>query len=201
MPLEGVVGHPGSPGGSGDWLVVGDTTLGLTDPGGVARRIPRLEQPKNGGHAVTAYPLLCGSCGGSTLGSTRGGEQTWLSRCQQLFRSLRDDFTTLKRELAADIKDLKKEVIDLGERVDTIEKTHDEREEGLNYHRRELLTLQDKNQDLQYQLKDLENRSRRSNIRIKGVPAQAVAGSLEDFVVRLFRHVAPALKEQDIVLD
>ncbi|KAJ1100496.1 hypothetical protein NDU88_005581 [Pleurodeles waltl] len=35
-------------------------------------------------------------------------------------------------------------------------------------------------------------------IRIKGVPAQAIAGSLEDFVLRLFRHVAPALKEQNI---
>ncbi|KAJ1203803.1 hypothetical protein NDU88_007584 [Pleurodeles waltl] len=120
---------------------------------------------------------------------------------EQLFRSLHDNFATLKRKIAADIKDLKREVIDLGQHVEMVEQTHNTQEEELDSHRRELLTLQDKNQDLQYQLEDLENRSRRSNIWIKGVPAQAVAGSLEDFDVRLFRHMAPALKDQDIVLD
>ncbi|KAJ1081905.1 hypothetical protein NDU88_002077 [Pleurodeles waltl] len=120
---------------------------------------------------------------------------------EHLFRSLRNDFAPPKREIAADIKDLKREVIDLGQCVDTVEQTYDAQEEELDFHRRELLTLQDKNHDLKYQLEDLENRSRRSNIPIKGVPAQAVVAPLEDFVVRLFRHVAPALKEQDTVLD
>ncbi|KAJ1117427.1 hypothetical protein NDU88_005627 [Pleurodeles waltl] len=120
---------------------------------------------------------------------------------EQLFRSLREDFTTLKQEIVADIKDLIREVIDLGQHVDTIKQTHDAQEEEMDCHRRELLNLQDKNQDLQYQIEDLENKSRCSNIRIKGVPTQAVTGSLEDFVVRLFHHVAPALKEQKIVLD
>ncbi|KAJ1187304.1 hypothetical protein NDU88_004081 [Pleurodeles waltl] len=120
---------------------------------------------------------------------------------EQLFRSLREDFATLKQEKAADIKDLKREVIDLGQRVDTIEQIHDTQEEEMDCHMRELLTLQDKNQELQYQIEDLENRSRCYNIRIKGVPAQAVTETLEDFVVRLFRHVAPALKKQNIVLD
>ncbi|KAJ1155429.1 hypothetical protein NDU88_008159 [Pleurodeles waltl] len=120
---------------------------------------------------------------------------------EQLFGSLREDFAMLKRDIVADIKDLKKEVIDLGQCVDLVEQTQDAREEELNCHRRELLTLQDKNQDLQYQIEDLENRSRHSNIRIKGIPAQAEAGSLEEFVVCLFRHVVPSFKEQDIVLD
>ncbi|KAJ1138761.1 hypothetical protein NDU88_005142 [Pleurodeles waltl] len=34
---------------------------------------------------------------------------------EQLFGSLREDFTMLKWDIAADIKDLKKEVIDLGQ--------------------------------------------------------------------------------------
>ncbi|KAJ1155016.1 hypothetical protein NDU88_007752 [Pleurodeles waltl] len=72
----------------------------------------------------------------------------------------------------------------------------DARNEELDCHRRELLTLQGKNQELQYQLEDLENSSRCSNIRI----AQAVTGALEGFVVHLFRHVAPALKEQNMCL-
>ncbi|KAJ1150805.1 hypothetical protein NDU88_003594 [Pleurodeles waltl] len=114
------------------------------------------------------------------------GDGTPLTRAfmEQLFGSLREDFAMLKRDIAAYIKDLKKDVIDLGQRVDSVEQTHDAREEELDCHRRELLTLQHKNQDLQYQIEDLENRSRRSNIQIKEIPAQAVAGSLEDFVKR-----------------
>ncbi|KAJ1190986.1 hypothetical protein NDU88_000303 [Pleurodeles waltl] len=82
-----------------------------------------------------------------------------------------------------------------------VEQAHDAREDELDCHRRELLTLQDKNQELQYQIEDLENRSRLSNNWIKGVPVKAIAGPLEDFVVRLFRDVVLALKEQNIVLD
>ncbi|KAJ1117707.1 hypothetical protein NDU88_005904 [Pleurodeles waltl] len=78
---------------------------------------------------------------------------------EQLFGSLCEDFATLKQEIAAEVKDLKREVIDLGQGVETLEHTHDAREEEVDCHRRELLTLQDKKQELQYQLEDLENRS------------------------------------------
>ncbi|KAJ1203631.1 hypothetical protein NDU88_007415 [Pleurodeles waltl] len=67
---------------------------------------------------------------------------------EQLFGFLSEDFAMLKRDIPADIKDLKKEVIDLGQRVDSVEQTQDAREEELDCHSRELLTLQDKNQDL-----------------------------------------------------
>ncbi|KAJ1089313.1 hypothetical protein NDU88_002464 [Pleurodeles waltl] len=120
---------------------------------------------------------------------------------EQLLRSLHEDFTTQKQEIAIDLKDLKREVIDLGQLMDTIQQTHDAQEEEMDCQRRGLLTLQDKNQDLQYQIEDLENRSRHSSIQIKGAPAQAVTGTLEDFVVHFFCHMAPALKEQNIVLD
>ncbi|KAJ1217415.1 hypothetical protein NDU88_005009 [Pleurodeles waltl] len=79
---------------------------------------------------------------------------------EQLFGSLHGDFATLKQEIAAEVKDLKREVTDLGQRVDTLQQTHDEWEEEIDFHRRELIALQDKNQELQYQLEDLENRSR-----------------------------------------
>ncbi|KAJ1120361.1 hypothetical protein NDU88_008532 [Pleurodeles waltl] len=102
---------------------------------------------------------------------------------EQLFGSLLEDFATLKREIAAEVKDLRREVTNLGQRVDTLEQTYDAREKEVDSHRWELITMHDKNQELQYQLEDLENGSRRSNIRVKGVPTQAVLGPLEDFVV------------------
>ncbi|KAJ1142114.1 hypothetical protein NDU88_008441 [Pleurodeles waltl] len=49
-------------------------------------------------------------------------------------------------------------VVELGQRVNTLEQARYAREEELDCHRKELLTLQDKNQELQYQIEDLENR-------------------------------------------
>ncbi|KAJ1135996.1 hypothetical protein NDU88_002423 [Pleurodeles waltl] len=96
-------------------------------------------------------------CGDATGPVSSEGDGAPLMRAfmEQLFESLHDDLSTLKREIAADIKDLKREMIDLGQRVDTVEQAHDAREDELDCHRRELLTLQDKNQELQYQLEDL----------------------------------------------
>ncbi|KAJ1096442.1 hypothetical protein NDU88_001584 [Pleurodeles waltl] len=76
---------------------------------------------------------------------------------------------------------MKQEVVELGQRIDMLEQAQDAREEELDCHRRELLALLDKNQELQYQIEDLENRSRSLNIRIKGVPSQAMTAKLEDF--------------------
>ncbi|KAJ1163976.1 hypothetical protein NDU88_004423 [Pleurodeles waltl] len=120
---------------------------------------------------------------------------------EQLFGTLDSDLTTEKQEIAAEVKEMKQEVVELEQRIDTLEQSQDAQEEELDCHKRELLALQDKNQELQYQTEDLENRSRCSNIRIKGVPSQAVTGKLEDFVERLFRYVAPDLKDQTVLLD
>ncbi|KAJ1202259.1 hypothetical protein NDU88_006059 [Pleurodeles waltl] len=101
----------------------------------------------------------------------REGEVTYMSQVEgreaplrrtfmeQLFGSLCEDFAMLKREIAAEVKALKREVTDLGQHVDILEQTHEAWEEEVDSHRRELLPLQDRNQDLQYQLEDLENRS------------------------------------------
>ncbi|KAJ1116629.1 hypothetical protein NDU88_004835 [Pleurodeles waltl] len=87
-------------------------------------------------------------------------------------------FAPLDREIATEVKELRREVGDLGQQVDTLEQAQDAQEEEIDSHRRELLILQERNLELQYQLEDLENRSRRSNIRIKGIPIRAVSGSL-----------------------
>ncbi|KAJ1117693.1 hypothetical protein NDU88_005890 [Pleurodeles waltl] len=74
---------------------------------------------------------------------------------EQLFGSLCEDFATLKQEIVADVKGLKRDVVNLRQCVDMLEQTHDAQEEELDCHRRELLTLQDKNQEPYYQLEDL----------------------------------------------
>ncbi|KAJ1188427.1 hypothetical protein NDU88_005188 [Pleurodeles waltl] len=120
---------------------------------------------------------------------------------ENLFTTLRDDIAALKQELAADVKDMRHNMGEMEQRVDSLERGSDNRDEELEEHKREILALRDKTEDLNYQLEALENRSRRCNICIKGVLLQADAGSLKEYVLRLFRYVVPALVEQDIILD
>ncbi|KAJ1092493.1 hypothetical protein NDU88_005603 [Pleurodeles waltl] len=67
---------------------------------------------------------------------------------EQLFGALYGDYATLKQEITAEVKELKLEVFELGQRVYTLEQAQDAREEELDCHRRELLTLHDNNQEL-----------------------------------------------------
>ncbi|KAJ1103865.1 hypothetical protein NDU88_001286 [Pleurodeles waltl] len=115
---------------------------------------------------------------------------------EHLFGVHREDLAALKQVMAADVKDIKKDFGELGQRVTALEQTGDSREEELEVHQWELLGLWDKNEELLYILENLENRSRHSNSQIKGVPHQAAAGRPEDYVLRLFRHVAPNLQNR-----
>ncbi|KAJ1172964.1 hypothetical protein NDU88_004806 [Pleurodeles waltl] len=120
---------------------------------------------------------------------------------EQLFGFLQEDLAALRQELATTVKELKGEGTGLGQRVKTVERICERQEEELDHHRQKIITLQDSNRDLQYGREDLENRSWRSNIRIRGVPVQDIVGPLEGFVIRLFKHMAPVLDDQDIILD
>ncbi|KAJ1112672.1 hypothetical protein NDU88_000933 [Pleurodeles waltl] len=120
---------------------------------------------------------------------------------ENLFRKLRDDIAALKQELAAVVKDIRRNMGELEQRIDSLERANDNKDGDLEEHKQEILALRDKMADLNYQLEDLENHLRRCNIRIKGVPFQADAGRLKDYVLHLFRYVAPELVETDILLD
>ncbi|KAJ1144320.1 hypothetical protein NDU88_010620 [Pleurodeles waltl] len=86
-----------------------------------------------------------------------------------LFGAFQWDITTFKQDLEAEVKDIWRDMGDLGQRVNSLERTNDSGEEELEEHRRELLELRDTNMEIHYQLEDLENLSRRSNIHLKGV--------------------------------
>lgn len=120
---------------------------------------------------------------------------------EQLFGTLREDIAGLRQDVTSDIKQIRGEIQELGDRVETLEQNGDRREEELTEQTRELLELRDRNDELYLRLEDLENRSRRSNIRIKGVPLQANGGKLEEWVTCFFRHVAPGLDDKEIILD
>ncbi|KAJ1105428.1 hypothetical protein NDU88_002834 [Pleurodeles waltl] len=114
---------------------------------------------------------------------------------ETLFETLRED---VEREMASNIKDIKKELGDMGQRMDSLEVSGDERQEELNTHCRELLELRDENEDLLYRLEDFENRLGHSNIRIRGAPLQEDAGKLDEYILW---QITPVLKDETIALD
>ncbi|KAJ1209836.1 hypothetical protein NDU88_005208 [Pleurodeles waltl] len=105
---------------------------------------------------------------------------------ERLFTTLRDNIAIFKEELAADVKDIRHNMSDLEQRVDSPERVHDNRDEEMEEHWSEILSLSGKTADLNYQLEGLENRSRWCNICIKGIPLQANAGRLKDYVHSCF---------------
>ncbi|KAJ1104157.1 hypothetical protein NDU88_001572 [Pleurodeles waltl] len=48
---------------------------------------------------------------------------------ERLLRVLCDNFATLKQEIAAEVKDLKREMAKVGQRLDPVKRTHDAQEE------------------------------------------------------------------------
>ncbi|KAJ1157230.1 hypothetical protein NDU88_009945 [Pleurodeles waltl] len=80
---------------------------------------------------------------------------------ENLFTTLRDDIAALKQELAADVKDIRRNMGELEQRIDSLEWGSDNTDEELEDHKQEILALRDKTADLDYQLEDLENHLRR----------------------------------------
>ncbi|KAJ1211236.1 hypothetical protein NDU88_006597 [Pleurodeles waltl] len=66
---------------------------------------------------------------------------------ETLFGALRADIATLIQDLAMDIKGLTKDMNELGDRVDSLERTSETQGE-LDVHRCEILDLHDKNAEL-----------------------------------------------------
>ncbi|KAJ1166049.1 hypothetical protein NDU88_006459 [Pleurodeles waltl] len=110
------------------------------------------------------------------INTTGDTEPVTLTFQESLFGALCTDIATLKQDLTKDIKGLTKDMNELGDRVDTLERAGETQGEPLDAYRCETLELQDRNVELRYQVEDLEKRSRRANIRIKGVLLQAAEG-------------------------
>ncbi|KAJ1107693.1 hypothetical protein NDU88_005082 [Pleurodeles waltl] len=72
--------------------------------------------------------------------------QVTRSILEQYFVVLREYFATLKQTIVSEVKDLRRDVGDLGPRVYLIEQTYDSSEEELDNHPQELLELRDKDQ-------------------------------------------------------
>lgn len=81
---------------------------------------------------------------------------------------------------------MQRDVDAVGERVASLEDSATSRDEEIAALQQEILRMQDQHLNLQLHSKDLENRSRRNNIRIRTVPTEAEGEDLVGYVQDLF---------------
>lgn len=119
----------------------------------------------------------------------------------ELFATIKEDIQGLRIQLAADLREVRRDVDEIGERIATIEEHDVDREEALHLMEQELLHLREQNLDLQAHTEDLENRARRNNIRIRSVPWKAEGEDLREYVSSLFQQILGKEDGTDIQMD
>ncbi|KAJ1104924.1 hypothetical protein NDU88_002332 [Pleurodeles waltl] len=130
---------------------------GAVEADGMARSKPEVVggPGQNSGHVICwrrKQPELfeLWRTGGSSNDEQEEEDTTQMTKpvLEQIFEVLRADLATLRQEIATTAKELKNEVAELGQRVDKVEHTHDAQGEELEYHRQEILILQESNCEL-----------------------------------------------------
>ncbi|OCT70758.1 hypothetical protein XELAEV_18037683mg [Xenopus laevis] len=113
--------------------------------------------------------------------------------------ALQDVQLLFKTELSAAVAEFAKQLRDLGDRVDTLEQHSDahalslqDDQAQLNLHQSQLLTLENK-------VEDLENRSRRGNLRLRGVPE--TVSDLPQMAEGLLRLLLPDLPDAHLHIE
>lgn len=120
---------------------------------------------------------------------------------ESMFAALRDDLQTVKHELTTEIKDIRKDVDEVGERVATLENKEVARDTELEALQQEVIRIHDQQVDVQSYLEDLENRSHRHNIRIRGVATNEEAGDIFKYVRELFNHILGNPPDAELKID
>lgn len=129
-----------------------------------------------------------------------GGGPITKAFLESLFSTLRDDLQSVKKELAAELNEVRKGMDSIGERVASLEDKSDSVTE-LSSLQQELIRLQDQQIDMQLHMEDLENCSRRRNVRIRGDKATEDTNDLFAFTKELFNHILGNPPETEIALD
>lgn len=69
---------------------------------------------------------------------------------EALFNSLRDDFQTLKQDISSEVREIRRDVDELWDRVALVEASDQSRSEELEFLQQEVLRLKDKQVDLKH---------------------------------------------------
>ncbi|CAH2223283.1 Hypothetical predicted protein [Pelobates cultripes] len=109
--------------------------------------------------------------------------------------------TSMRTDFQAAVSDLRKDLLEVGTRVNVLEEKTDELCQANDAIVSKLQQLEKDNRRLTEKMADLEDRSRRNNIRVRGVPEKVTQEDLPSYLLRLFQAIQPALAPADLRLD
>ncbi|KAJ1096000.1 hypothetical protein NDU88_001149 [Pleurodeles waltl] len=118
-----------------------------------------------------------------------------------LFDSLKSNILDLRRDLALELRDLRTDLTLIGKRVSTLEDNKTSSDEGVELLRQEIIHLHEQQDDVRVQEEDLENRSQRNNIHLRGVHVGAKGSDIRDYTQALFCSMLGREDNADIELD
>ncbi|CAH2294137.1 Hypothetical predicted protein [Pelobates cultripes] len=112
----------------------------------------------------------------------------------QQVSSMRTDFQTA-------VSDMRKDLLEVGTRVNALEEKTDELYQANDAIVEKLQKFEKDNRRLMEKMADLEDRSRRNNIHVPGVPEKITHEELTSYLLQLFQAIQPALEPADLRLD
>ena len=119
-------------------------------------------------------------------------------KLQALLQNLTNNIAKEVNKLA---HELRGEIDQLGERTDNLETKFDNMVQYVHALEDENATLKNAVTQLQIQQEDLENRERRQNLRIRGVPESISDKEIRPYLLALFIFLAPDVPDIDWRLD
>lgn len=118
---------------------------------------------------------------------------------QEISAMLKDLKLVFKSEIRGAVAEIKEQISELGERTSNLEKKCDQLDELTNHlecstsdHNSRILQLETK-------VEDLENRSRRANLRLRGIPEEIK--DLQTFALDTFCSLLPEIQKELFLFD
>ncbi|CAH2250625.1 Hypothetical predicted protein, partial [Pelobates cultripes] len=99
------------------------------------------------------------------------------------------------------ISDLKKEIQAIGDRTEHLENKVETHAAADNTMLTKIQQLEAHISSHDNKLADLEDRFRRNNLRLRGIPESVAVGDLQAFATSLFQNLCPDLPAQMLLLD
>lgn len=107
----------------------------------------------------------------------------------------------LQKDMATFMRVTKREIADLGDRVDEAEQRLDDFSGAHNELVDAHVDLEDELKMLKLKVADIEDRSRRNNVKFRGIPENVKPADLTEFLQQLMQKTLPDLTANDVIID
>ncbi|XP_053575376.1 uncharacterized protein LOC128664584 [Bombina bombina] len=112
-----------------------------------------------------------------------------------IFDKMWEKMDTLQTTVTNSLAEIKNNITSLGTRVESLEEKEETMEEEITAVLQQISEQKQELAEVNEKLEDLENRNRRCNIRLKGIPESITTPDLTSYLLQLFQAVTGSSEE------